>query len=195
MNGTYSTNAPTDVSVETTPTAAPSPAPSRSAPIRRSSPISASQRRRTAHSSTRPPSTTAPNNGDGVIARGQDGTSIREFRFITRSQNGAGFCGRAATKAHCFKAMWLLHHITSLCRRHAASMGLFGLLNDASRQNWRTTLALGGHLGKPGRRKWRTTQVAAVLLSPLDHRWIAASSRLNNYSVSAAVEVNNYSAY
>src|SRR5258707_14780733 len=65
--------------------------------------------------------------------------------------------------------MWLLHHITSSCLRHDASVGLFGLLNEASRQNWRTTLGAWRHLGKRGRRKWRTTQVSAVLLSPLDH--------------------------
>jgi hypothetical protein len=65
--------------------------------------------------------------------------------------------------------MWLLHHITSSCLRHDASVGLFGLLNEASRQNWRTTLGAWRHLDKRGRRKWRTTQVSAVLLSPLDH--------------------------
>jgi hypothetical protein len=52
--------------------------------------------------------------------------------------------------------MWLLHHITSLCLRHDGSVGLFGLLNEASRQNWRTTLGARRHLGKRGRRKWRT---------------------------------------
>src|SRR5258708_40171516 len=65
--------------------------------------------------------------------------------------------------------MWLLHHITSSCLRHDASVGLFGLLNEASRRNWRTTLGTWRHLGKRGRRKWRTNQVSAVLLSPLDH--------------------------
>jgi hypothetical protein len=86
-----------------------------------------------------------------------------------RKNGGKTYWRRAHQLPLAASTMWLLHHITSSCLRHDASVGLFGLLNEASRQNWRTTLGTWRHLGKRGRRKWRTRQVSAVLLSSLDH--------------------------
>jgi hypothetical protein len=78
---------------------------------------------------------------------------VIEYR---RKNGGKTYWRRAHQLPLAASTMWLLHHITSSCLRHDASVGLFGLLNEASRQNWRTTLGTWRHLGKRGRRKWRT---------------------------------------
>ena len=82
--------------------------------------------------------------------------------FCRTSRQGSS--GRAA-KEHCFKAKWLLRHMTSFCWRHDPSVGLFGLLNEASRRNGRTTLGARRHLGKRGRQNGAQPRLGGAFMS------------------------------